>query len=164
MSTCLYAAVEVFNPVWQSIRIITLVLLVFAGLVVAGYRVYIKLCHLKCKRQCLRAIKISRTASELRTGLMRFEGDVVLQPHYTLQQWLQNLQQKYAVDERLVELVIRLTSVQYGVENTDVNVSHLADEIVQILQKLALKQTSGYQANAHTLLRTLFLQPVKGVK
>lgn len=157
------ATVEVFDPVWQRIRIIILVLLVFAGLVVAGYQGYIKFRHLRRKRQCLHAIKISRTANELSKGLIQFAGDVVLQPHFTLQQWLQNMQQKYAFDERLVELVTRLASAQYGVENTDVNVSHLANEIVQILHKLAPKQTGGYQADAHTLLRTLFLPPVKGV-
>lgn len=110
------ATVEVFDPLWQRVRYITLVLLLLAGLAIAGHKVYTKLLRIRRKSQCLQAIKISRTADELSAGLMKYDGDVVLQSHTTLQQWLENLQQKYWVDDRLVELVSRLTRVQYGDE------------------------------------------------
>lgn len=158
------ATVNVFDPVWQRVRMIALVLLVLAGLSIVGYLGYRKLRHIRRKHQCLRAIEISRTADELSAGLMKFDGDVVLQQHPTLQQWLQKLQQKYVVDQRLIELVNQLNSVQYGDDYTDINVTLLAAQFVQLLRKLPLKQMNGHPSETQTLLRTIFRQPVNSGK
>ena len=155
------ATISVFDPVWQRIRMIALVLLVLAGLIIAGYRVNKKIRRRKGTRHCLRAIAISRTAHELSASLMKFDADVGLQPPATLQQWLEKLQQKYVLDARLVEQVTRLTGVQYGDEKADVTVSQLATEFVQILKQLTLKHSDEHNAETHSLLRTLFHQPVK---
>ena len=158
------ATVDVFDPVWQRIRLIVLVLLVLAGLAISGHKIYNKSLRIRRKRQCLQAIKISRTADELCAGLMQFDGDVVIQPHLTLQQWLEKLQQKYVVDERVVELVNQLAIMKYGDKNTEINLTLLAAEIVQILKKISLKKTSDQQIGTHTLLRSLFLEPVTSGK
>lgn len=158
------ATVDVFDPVWQRIGLIALVLLVFAGLVIAGYQGFKKMRNIRRQRQCLRAIEISKTMDGLSASLLQFYGDVVLRPHPTLRQWLEWLQQKYTVDKRLVELVTVLNSVQYGEEITDINVTPLAADFAQYLRKIALKKTSAHPTEIQTLLRTLFRQPVTSGK
>ena len=159
------AVVEVFNPLWHTVKMVALGLMVLAGVSGTGYGVFKQLRRVLKRRKDLLAVKRAVSAGELRTVLLNFDVEITLTQRHTLQQWLQSLRQAYGVDERLFVIVQKLESMQYGADVADAYISGMASEAASLLSKLTVRKGGRYiKNNNRSLLLSLFNPPAGGLK
>ena len=150
------AEVEVFNPLWRNVGLISLGLFSLAGAGAASYWAYRKLRRILKRRKCFRAIGRASSADTLRRELMKFDAEILSRSSQTLQQWLQDMQGTYAVDVRLIVVVQQLEKQRYAVDNTGMDIKALSSEVVKVLQKLSVRKNFSQGEKNRSLLFTLF--------
>ena len=128
------AHVDVFNPVWRTAQKVAVVLIVLIGLAGLGYWLYIQLRRYLHRRKVLLEIRRAASAGELHGALLKFTGGDRPMRNFTLQQWLQHMQQFYWVDERMDKMVRKLEAAKYADENTKVDMAELAHEAFGLMK------------------------------
>ena len=129
------AQVEVFNPLWLSVRKIALGLIALLAVIGAGYWLGNVLRRYRKTRKSLSAISSSKSADELLRALLNFDNGKSIVLNLTLRQWLQRMQVDYGVDEHLTAVVQQLECKQYGVDKTDADIAELGKEAARLLQR-----------------------------
>lgn len=158
------ARIEVFNPLWLSVKKIVLGLLLLLGASSAGYWLFAWLRSVAQKRKLLLAIRSATSADELRCALLRYGMGKTLAQVLTLQQWLQAMQRNYIVDKRLLALVWQLESKQYGAELSNAGIAQLAHELASLLQKLVAIKNAKKTGTRKPLFLSLFYPPLRVLK
>lgn len=158
------ARVEVFNPLWHTVQKVAAGLLVLLGASGLGYWLFKQLRRMLKRRKSLLAISSATSADELHRALLNFDIETAMPHCLTLQQWLQRVQQVYAVDERLAVVVRELASAQYAAAETDTAISALAREAARLLKKRPVRKTGRRNGVHKSLLLTMFHPPERTLK
>jgi hypothetical protein len=158
------ARIEVFNPLWHTVQKVAAGLLVLAGVIGLVYLLFKQLRRARKRRKSLLAISSAASADELHRALLKFDIDAATVQCLTLQQWLQRMQQVYAVDERLAVVVQKLASAQYGADETDTGINELAREAAGLLKKMLVIKEGSRNGTHRSLFLTLFHPPARALK
>lgn len=153
------AQLEVFNPLWHSVKKAVIELMVLLAVISLGYWFFRKMRRALKKRKSLLAISRSLSAVELHQALLNFEIETAVVKCLTLQQWLQRMKRVYSADARLELMVQKLTSAQYGADNTDAGINVLAREAAILLKKLPVRKGGRYKEERRSLFVTSFDPP-----
>jgi hypothetical protein len=158
------ARIIVFNPLWHTVQKVTVGLLVLVGIIGLVYGLFKQLRRVLKRRKSLFAISNAASAVELQRALLNFNTETSALQCLTLQQWLQRMQLVYGIDERLAEIVQKLTSAQYGADVASPAITELAHDAARLLHKLSFRN-SGIRKRAHkSLFLTLFQPPARALK
>lgn len=141
-------SVEVFNPLWQTVQQFSFGLALLFVLSALAYGAFVQLRKMQKARMSLLDISMARNADELHQALLKFDTADLNSTSQTLQQWLQHMQSRYALDERLPVVVRQLEAAQYGSSANDGDISRLSLEACNILKKLSLRKKIGRKGAA----------------
>lgn len=154
------ASVVVFNPLWLTVQKIALGLMLLLGVTAMVYGLFKQLIKILKRRKSLFAISSAASAKELQQALLKFDISSLTVPSLTLQQWLQRMQSIYVIDGQLAVIVQQLETAQYGVYETDKEISRLSLEAGNILKKLPLRKKEKFSSRGKSLFwRLIQLQP-----
>jgi hypothetical protein len=136
-------SVIVFNPLWQTAQKIALGLLLLLGVIALAFGLIQHMRKALTRRKSLLAVSRAASAEELQQALLKFDAASFVFTSPTLQQWLQRMQEIYALDQRLAVVVQKLESELYGADAADQAIAELAHEAFQLLRKLSPKKPAG---------------------
>ena len=154
------ARIEVFNPLWQTVQQVAAGLLLLLGAAGLGYWLLKAFRRALKRRKSLLAISSATSADELQRALLKFDRATAVVQCLTLQQWLQ----LYHGDERLAAVVQKLTSVQYGADETVAEISALAQDAARLLKKLPSGKSGSRNGTRRSIFLTLFCPPARTPK
>ncbi len=132
------AQVEVFNPLWRSFKKIVLWSLALLFLLALGFGAYRKYSCVLRKKKALLVIKNAASADALHDALLKYEDQHEKNMNCTLQHWLRHMQQFYAFDVQLADLVQRLEVLKYAEDKTGDGILELAHEAAVLLKHYRL--------------------------
>jgi BatD DUF11 like domain len=136
--------VSVFNPVWRQMQKFVLGLFFLIGLVIIGAVLFKKAKRFVHKRKALKGIANAKSVEELQHAILKFGQEDKPNTFVTLQQWLNNLQKNYHVNEALPSLIGELEAARYGINAQDADVHRLAHWAAALLSGCRIKTTSWY--------------------
>ena len=136
--------INVFNPLWRTAQKIALGLILLASGVFLVYCLFKKFLRDEKKRKHLRIIGSAVNADELRRALLNFEVHTALHPCRTLQEWLRHIKLAYYTDDKLAEVVQKLSSAQYGSQENGENISDLSKVSAKLLKNLRAKKIGSF--------------------
>ena len=137
------AVVEVFSPLWQTVKKFALGLMLLTGVIGLGYWSIKQLRRALKRRKSLLSIGGAVSADELQRALLNFDNEAGWTQCLTLQQWLQRMLEVYSVDGRLDDIVQKLSSAQYGADETDTCILELARDAARLLKRLSFKKSGS---------------------
>ncbi len=131
-------SVEVFNPIWITVKEIAVGLVIFLAVAGLGYVLFNKIRLALQRRKSLLLISRAENAADLQRALLQFESENSAQ-NLTLQQWLTHIKKRYGVAEQMMVVVSKLEVACYAETHSAVNVTLLAHDAVKLLKKLPLR-------------------------
>lgn len=153
------ARVRVYNPLWHTVFMSALGLVLLVAATGSGYWLYRQSQRKLNKRKSLRMISRATNAAELKQALLNFDADSRGVKRHTLQQWLQDFQQHYEVDEQMLEGLQSLQRALYGEAESDIpeaDIPALARDAAQLLGKRLVRKCDRQGQGLKSLVQSLF--------